>query len=237
MPATVIAERIDWSYSITTLKDRIRAIRPESASVDPVDRITYQPGQIAQCDLWFPAPKIPVGHSQLLMLPVLVMTLGFFRVLTATMIPSRRAGDILAGMWQLISDLGIVPKTVIWDRESAIGGTGVVTVPAASFAGSLAKHIQLAPPRDPEFKGLVERNNGYLETSFLPGRSFTSPADFNTQLDGWLPRANHRVVRSIGRRPEEALAADLATMTALPISVPSTVCVHGFDSDGSITSG
>jgi hypothetical protein len=31
-------------------------------------------------------------------------------------------------------------------------------------------------------KGLVERANGYLETSFLPGRSFTSPADFNEQL-------------------------------------------------------
>ena len=222
MPATVIAERIGWQYSITTLKDRIRAIRPEYASVDPVDRITYQPGQIVQCDLWFPEPKIPVGHSQLLMLPVLVMTLGFSRFLTATMIPSRQAGDILAGMWQLISGLGMVPKTLVWDRESAIGGTGVVSVPAASFAGSLATRFQLAPPRDPEFKGLVERNNGYLETSFLPGRSFASPADFNTQLDGWLPRANGRVVRSTGRRPEEALAADLAAMTMLPVSAPST---------------
>jgi len=27
---------------------------------------------------------------------------------------------------------------------------------------------------------IVERANGYLETSFLPGRSFTSPADFDT---------------------------------------------------------
>ncbi len=31
MPATVIAERIGWEYSITTLKDRIRQIRPEYA--------------------------------------------------------------------------------------------------------------------------------------------------------------------------------------------------------------
>ena len=29
MPATVIAERIGWEYLITTLKDEIRAIRPE----------------------------------------------------------------------------------------------------------------------------------------------------------------------------------------------------------------
>jgi hypothetical protein len=32
----------------------------------------------------------------------------------------------------------------------------------------------------------VERANGYLGSSFLPGRSFASPADFNTQLAEWL---------------------------------------------------
>ena len=146
-------------------------------------RITYQPGETAQSDLWFPEPTIPVGHGQL-MLPVLVITLGFSRFLTATMVPSRQAGDILAGMWQLINGLGMVPKALVSDRESAIGGTGIVTVRAASFAGWLSTRIQLAPPRDSEFKGMVERNNGYFETSFLPGRSFASPADFNTQLDG-----------------------------------------------------
>jgi len=46
----------------------------------------------------------------------------------------------------------------------------------------------------PERKGCVERANGYLETSFLPGREFTSVDDFNTQLSGSLKtRANVRV--------------------------------------------
>lgn len=57
MPATVIAERIGWRYSLTTLKDRVRVIRPEYVGVDPVDRVTYRPGEIAQCDLWFPARR------------------------------------------------------------------------------------------------------------------------------------------------------------------------------------
>jgi len=35
MPATVIAERIGWTHSITTLKDRVRQIRPEYAGIDP----------------------------------------------------------------------------------------------------------------------------------------------------------------------------------------------------------
>jgi len=156
------------------------------------------------------------------MLPVLVMTLGFSRLQSARMIPTRQAGDLLHGMWQLLATLGRVPKTLVWDRESAIGGTGVVTVPAAGFAGTLGTRIQLAPARDPEFKGMVERNNGFLETSFLPGRAFTSPTDFNTQLDDWLTLANHRLVRSTGQRPDEALEADLAAMTALPPMAPST---------------
>ena len=42
----------------------------------------------------------------------------------------------------------------------------------------------MLPPREPEHKGIVERNNDYLETSFLPGRSFASPTDFNVQLPG-----------------------------------------------------
>ena len=99
MPATVIAERIGWTRSITVLKDRVRVIRPEYRGVDPADRIEYQPGDTAQCDLWFPAPRIPVGAGQVAMLPVLVVTLAYSRFMSARMIPTRTAADILAGMW------------------------------------------------------------------------------------------------------------------------------------------
>jgi hypothetical protein len=119
-------------------------------------------------------------------------------------------------MWALISGVGRVTKTLLWDRESAIGGTGRVSVPAAAFAGTLATQIRLAPPRDPEFKGMVERHNGYLETSFLPGRSFASPADFNAQLTEWLVQANTRTVRSIQGRPADLLEVDYRSMLTLP---------------------
>jgi transposase len=217
MPAPAIAERIGWPYSITPLKKRLRAIRPEYVGIDPVDRVVYEPGQIAQCDLWFPETPIPVGRGQERVLPVLVMTLAFSRFLTATMLPSRQGGDLLSGMWGLISQIGRVSKTLVWDRESAIGGTGRVSTPAAAFAGTLATRIRLAPPRDPEFKGMVERNNGFFETSFLPGRTFTSPADFNTQLAEWLTvRANTRTVRAIAGRPVDLLDTEYAAMIPLP---------------------
>jgi len=222
MPATVIAERIGWEHSLTILKDRIRQIRPEYAGLDPADRIVREAGESAQMDLWFPEPRIPVGFGQAAMLPVLVMTLTFSRFLSAVMLPSRQAGDLLAGMWQLIAGVGAVSKSLVWDREAAIGGKGVVTQAAAAFAGTLATRVVLAPARDPEFKGMTERNNGYFETSFLPGRQFVSPADFNAQLADWLPRANARTVRSLGGRPIDVLDRDLAAMTGLPPRPPST---------------
>jgi hypothetical protein len=226
MPGPVIAQRIGWPYSQGPLKKLLVRIRPEYVGIDPADRVVYEPGEVAQCDLWFPETAVPVDARQVRILPVLVVTLAFSRFLSATMIPSRQAGDILSGMWLLISQLGRVPKTLVWDRESAIGGTGRVSVAAAAFAGTLATRIRLAPPRDPEFKGMVERNNGFFETSFLPGRAFAGPADFNDQLSAWLPRANARTIRALQARPVDLLETDRQAMTPLPPLAPAVGLTH-----------
>jgi transposase len=51
MPVPVIAERIGWQRGLTILKDRVRELRPVYLPVDPASRTTYQPGELAQCDL------------------------------------------------------------------------------------------------------------------------------------------------------------------------------------------
>ena len=93
---------------------------------------------------------------------------------------------------------------------------------AEAFRGTLGARILQCRPADPEAKGLVERANGYLETSFLPGRIFTGPHDFNAQLEDWLQRANHRHHRRLDCRPADRIGADRAAMVALP-PVPPTV--------------
>lgn len=55
MPVTVIAERIGWERGLTILRERVRELRPAYLPVDPVSRTVYQPGELAQCDLWFPS--------------------------------------------------------------------------------------------------------------------------------------------------------------------------------------
>src|SRR5262252_6861305 len=89
MPATVIAERIGWTRGMTVLKERVRELRPVFIPPDPASRTTYVPGEVAQCDLWFPPADVPLGAGQVGRPPVLVMVAGYSRVMAARMIPSR----------------------------------------------------------------------------------------------------------------------------------------------------
>jgi transposase len=220
MPATVIAERVGWTRGLTILKDRVRELRPVFAPPDPASRTTYVPGEVAQCDLWFPPADVPLGAGQVGRPPVLVMVCGYSRLIAGRMVPTRTAEDLLTGMWALLAGWGALPRTLVWDNEGAIGswksGRPQLTSATQAFRGVLGVAVRLCRPADPEAKGLVERANGYLETSFLPGRGFSSPHDFNRQLGEWLVRANGRVHRTIDARPVERWEADRAAMLGLP---------------------
>ncbi|WP_077079380.1 IS21 family transposase [Mycobacterium numidiamassiliense] len=225
MPATVIAERVGWGYGITILKDRIRELRPLYLPPDPSGRTQYVAGELAQCDLWFPPVDIPLGCGQFGRPPVLVMVSGYSRVITAKMLPSRQSPDLLCGHWELLCGWGVVPRALVWDNESAVGkwrgGKPELTSAMNAFRGVLGIKVVLCRPADPEAKGLVERANGYLETSFLPGRSFDSPADFNDRLTTWLVGANSRTHRRLGCRPADRWDADAAAMLELPPTAPA----------------
>jgi transposase len=223
MPASVIAQRVGWTGGHSWFAENVARIRPEYAPLDPCDRLVHLPGEQVQCDLWFPGQLVPDHAGVLRSFPVLVMVAAYSRFITAMMIPSRVTGDLLAGMWQLIEGIGGVPRSLLWDNESGIGQRGRLAEGVAGFCGVLATRLIQARPYDPETKGLVERANGYLETSFLPGRVFTSAADFNAQLLDWLisiaNRRKHAATRMV---PADALAADRAAMAVLPPLAPAT---------------
>jgi len=221
MPATVIAERVGWTGSITWLRDNVRRLRPEHRPVDPADRLIWLPGDAAQCDLWFPPKKIPLEDGSKTLLPVMVITAAHSRFMVGQMIPTRHTEDLLLGMWELLQQLGRVPRRLIWDNETGIGRGKRHAEGVGAFTGTLASTLQRLKPRDPESKGVVERRNGFFETSFMPGRDFTSPADFNTQFTDWLSRANARIVRTIKTRPVDLLDTDRAAMLPLPPVAPA----------------
>jgi len=229
MPSTVIAGRIGWPYSIRTLSGKVAELRPLYLPPDPASRTVYLAGEIAQHDFWFPPIQLPAGFGQsrtARQLPVLTMITGYARHVDGLLIPSRTAQDLFAGWWRLIARLGAVPRTLVWDGEGAVGryrrGGSVLTADTHAFRGVLGAKVVICKPADPEAKGLLERVHGYLETSFLPGRSFTGPTDFNAQLGEFFATANRRWRRALGCAPADRIAADKAAMLSLPPVAPAT---------------
>jgi hypothetical protein len=225
MPASVVAERIGWTRGMTVLRERVAELRPSYQVPEAFGRTEYKPGELCQWDLWFPPYDIPVGYGQTAVLPVIVGVPCYSRWILGRMIGSKEKADVLGGHLDLLVELGKVPKMGVYDGEPAIssrrGRQLIYTQDYLRFKGTLAMGSIVLAKGHPERKGVVERVNGYLETSFMPGRIFADADDFNTQLHEWLEdKANLRMHSGIRCRPSERIDEDLAAMTALPPVLP-----------------
>jgi len=139
--------------------------------------------------------------------------------------------EVPVGWWQLIAALGAVPRVLVSNGEGAVGRWRAkrqeLTGDCQAFRGVLGAKVVVCRPGDPEAKGVVERFHDYLERSFLPGRTFTSPDDFNVRVSSWITgQANQRRKRSLGCAPSERIGADLAAMVTLPPVAPSLAGRH-----------
>jgi hypothetical protein len=185
MPATVLAERVGWTGSITWFR-RTCAAAAGAPAVDPADRLVWAPGDAAQCDCgsrrsgsrWRTAPRRVAGVGD---------HRGALAVHARADDPDPQTEDLLLGSWSLIEQLGRVPRRLIWDNESGIGRGNAARAGVAAFCGTLATRHGAAA-NDPESKGIVERRNGFFETSFMPGRSSTRPATSTPSSPTGWPR-------------------------------------------------
>lgn len=206
----------------TILKEHVREVRPIFDPPRTYQRTVYLPGELAQCDLWEPRREIPVGYGQTRRGYVVTCTLCWSRASAGTLIFSKEAPDILAGLLRCLVRLGSLPRKLVWDREGALhAGGGRPTEPFAAFCGQLALGWIFLEPRDAEAKGVQERVHGFLETSFEPARLFASPRDFQAQLDGWYDgRANVRFHRTLRARPIDRLAQEREHLRPFPAVLP-----------------
>jgi transposase len=210
-------------------------LRPVYLPLDPSSRTSYVAWEIAQCDFWFPPIRLPVGFGQIRtakQLPVLTMITGYARWASGLLVPTRRAEDLYPGWWQLLEQLGGVPRVLVWDGEGGVGRwrarQPLLTTACQGFRGVLGAKVLICKPADPEAKGIIERLHDYLERSFLPGRTFGSPApaDFNIKLSRWLQLANGPRKRSLGCAPADRIHADKAAMLPMPPVPPVTGWEH-----------
>ena len=227
IPAQVIRERIaelGYAGAKTIADDYVRELRPLYLPPRTYQRTVYRPGEICQFDLWEPSRPVPVGHGQTRRGYVVIAALAWSRAGAGALVFSKELPDLLWGMSRCLLAFGGLPKTLVWDREGALhAGAGRPTDGFAAYLGQLAVGWHFCEPRDPEAKGVVERLQGFAETSFEPGRAFVGELDFQDQLERWFrDRANARVHRTTRAVPAERLAEERRSLRALPERMPAS---------------
>ena len=229
MPATVIAERIGWDrFDPDAQRAGARAAAVVSAAGSGVADDVCGRGD-RPVRLLVPRRRVPVGFGQArtaTALPVLTMVCGYSRWASAVLVPTRGARRIcMPGWWQHPSTLGAVPRVLVWDGEGAVGRWRARQPELTAGLPGLPRHpgrqgadLQAGRPGSQGPGRTVPRLPG--DARSCPAGSFTSPADFNTQLQAWLVRANHRQHRVLGCRPADRVEADTAAMLTLPPVAP-----------------
>lgn len=101
------------------------------------------------------------------------------------------------------------------------GENAVIAPEMAAFARTLGFVFRAHRVGHPDRKGRIERNFFFVETNFLPGRSFTDFDDLNRQALAWCREvANANSKRVLGMSPEAAYVIEKAYLQPLPSALP-----------------
>lgn len=228
LPATVLLTELrerGYDGGLTILRELVASIK-DRYTQQVVDRFETEPGRQAQVD-WASCGTIWHKGSRR-RLSLLVVVLGYSRMIWAQFVVSERRPVLTSLLEKAFADLGGVPQELLFDNLKQViaqprsEGSGAVLQPGfADFAGHWGFETHACPPYWPRAKGKVERAIGYIETSFLEGRSFDDLEDLNAQLRVWLATvANVRVHGTTGERPVDRLAEDQAAMLDLAPPYP-----------------
>jgi len=229
--ATVIREHLQaqgYAGGITILKDYLLGVRPQFLAAQAYQRTSYLPGEIGQVDWWHLPREVPVGHEVTRKVFGLVTTLPHSAAHAVVFTHTKTLFDFLPALLGCLSRLGGSPQSLVLDNDTSM----VVRVPgarsrlhpeAAALFGALRAKPIILPPRRPTSKGQVERTVGYLETSFLPLRTFTDIADLQDQADAWTQDvALRRYHRRVGARVVDAYRVEKTYLGPLPDPLPHT---------------
>lgn len=229
VPATVILERLrreGFDGSITIVKRFVAAIRPEFARAAAFQRTSYLPGEIGQVDWWHTGIKVDVGRGALREALGLVVTLPASAAHAVTFTLAKDVPGLLAGLLGALETLGGVPEKLVFDNDTSLvasrqAGAARLHLEVAALLGQLAVKPVVLRPATPTSKGQVERTIRFLETSFVPLRSFTSLDDLQGQHDAWAAEVAYaRHHRRIGAVVADAWATEKGWLRPLPDPLP-----------------
>lgn len=101
------------------------------------------------------------------------------------------------------------------------GENALIAPEMAAFARTLGFEFRAHRVGNPDRKGRIERNFFFVETNFLPARSFIDFDDLNRQALAWCREvANANTKRVLGMSPEAAYVIEKSYLQPLPSALP-----------------
>jgi len=230
-PATVILDhlrRSGYAGGISILKAHLARVRPDFLAARAFQRTSYLPGEIGQLDWWHTGVLVPVGKGVEREAFGLVLTLPHSGAHAVVFTLGRTVADLCVALVGCLERLGGVPERIVHDNDTSIVAEGAgkrarLHPEVSALLGQLHTKVVPLAPRRPTSKGGVERTIGYLETSFLPLRSFASLADLQVQHDAWAAEVAYgRMLRRTGARVGDRWAVERGFLHRLPEPLPDT---------------
>jgi transposase len=229
-PATVIIERLrrdGYGGGVTILKEYLCEVRPLFVRARSYQRTSYLPGEIGQTDWWDLPVTVPVGRGVQRPVFGVVTTLPHSAAHAAVFTFAKTVSDFTPAFTGTMVRLGGAPEKMVVDRDTSIvvprSRPARLHREVAAVFGAFRMGSVILPPRSPEPKGQVERTIGYLETSFLPLRTFESLADLQAQHDDWAAtKAYRRWHRRVGAKVGDAWRVEQGFLAPIADPLPDT---------------
>lgn len=206
--------------SVVQLRRVVRRLRP-MPKAEAYLRLSVLPGEQAQAD-WGSFGWIKIG-PQRRPLSCFVMVLSWSRAIDARFTLDQTLESFLRGHLHAFAFYQGVPRTVLYDnlRSAVLERRGEAIRFHPRLLECCAHYHYAARPvavaRGNE-KGRVERQIGYLRSSFFAARSFRDVEDLNAQFERWRAEVAHQ--RRVPGEPTltvaEALERERAYLLPLP---------------------
>jgi transposase len=227
VPAAQIARdlaRHGITMPYPTVRDYVRKRRPEKPKRVEEVRFETPMAKQSQCDwtdMWL---QFDSGRE---LVHAFVMVLGYSRYTFGMFSPNMDEIALQRCHTEAFLSFGGVPWQILYDNMKTVTigrddeGKPIVQTDFADFAGRYGFEIKVAAPYRAKTKGKVERMNGFIKTSFLPGRTFGDMADAQRQFTEWIAEINLRRHRTHGEIVAERFAREQPLLLPLRAGMPA----------------
>lgn len=222
----LLAQGADLSYPALTAYCRRHEIgsKPKEAS----GRYHFDPGEEIQHDT-SPHKIVIAGKQRLVQTASAVMC--YSRKIFFQCYPTFNRFYCKVFLTDALQYLGGACEWMMIDNTHVIvlRGTGSAMEPVPemeAFGDRFGFTWKAHEKGDANRSARVERPFDHIERNFIPGRTFASWSDLNTQAVSWCDRVNARYKRSLRATPQELYVIEQTYLRPLPIWTPEVYILH-----------